>query len=380
MYVEFRVFLNAVWDGRPFNGAEEGRLKGVRWALAAAAMSAFGAVCQLPARAAPAPAADEMFAAAESLEVRFWNDIKVHGSARDFEIYLEAFPNGKFADEARERLRRLQSGAAAPSPGKPVETAPAPAPAQAPTAPPPTPAPAMSKAADRDCPQCPEMAMIPAGAFEMGSKEMFAFEAPAHHVVIPSSFYMAKREISLAEWDACVADKGCAYAPTQTAPDRVTMPVINLSWDDAQQYVRWLSGKTGRNYRLPSEAEWEYAARGGTTTTYPWGARMEGNRVNCSGCNGGPSNGPVASGSYPPNAFGLYDMLGNAAEWVEDCWHDSYRSAPSDGSAWLAPGCQERVLRGGAFNSEPRFVRSASRYKYDFDVRYEANGFRVVRQ
>ncbi len=320
---------------------------------------------------------------AESLEVRFWNEIKDRASPRDFQIYLEAFPNGQFATEARERLRQLQSGGPTAPPPKSLGVAPAPAPAPASTSvqpPAPAPVPAPATTADRDCPSCPQMVKIPAGAFNMGSTEFFPFEGPVHHVVIASDFHMARSEISLAEWDACVAERGCSYsAADQSAADRTRTPVTNLNWDDTQQYVQWLSKKTGKTYRLPSEAEWEYAARGGTTTTYPWGAKMERNRVNCSGCNGGPSNGPVAAGAYPANGFGLYNMLGNVAEWVEDCWHDSYRSAPSDGSAWAAPGCQERVLRGGAFNNDARYVRSASRYKYDYDVRYESNGFRVVR-
>ena len=155
--------------------------------------------------------------------------------------------------------------------------------------------------------------------------------------------------------------------------------MTNLDWNDTQQYLAWLSKKTGKTYRLPTEAEWEYAARGGATTTYPWGKTMEKGRANCAGCNGDAPGNTVATGSFPPNDYGLYDTLGNAAEWVEDCWNDSYRGAPVDGSAWTKPRCQERVLRGGSFNNDPRYVRSASRYKYDFDVRFSSNGFRVAR-
>lgn len=329
--------------------------------------------------------------ASNSLEVRFWNDIKDRDAVRDFQIYLEAYPDGQFVNEARERLRQLQGGAAAPAPPRSPETSQKPPPAPPPPSksldirPAPVPAPVPASAPPpaagvvKDCQTCPPLVMIPAGTFNMGSTELFPFEAPVHRVTIAAPFHIGQREVTLAEWDACVADKGCAYSPPDKGADRAATPVTNLGWDDAQQYVAWLSKKTGKAYRLPSESEWEYAARGGTTTTYPWGAKMEKNRANCLGCNDTQGAALKPAASYQPNAFGVYDMLGNAAEWVEDCWHNSYRSAPSDGSAWSAPRCQERVLRGGSFNNDPRYLRSASRFKYDFDVRYYTNGFRVVR-
>lgn len=142
----------------------------------------------------------------------------------------------------------------------------------------------------------------------------------------------------------------------------------------------WLSRKTGKTYRLPSEAEWEYAARAGTKTAYYWGNALEKDRANCAACNTNPLKNTVATGTFPPNAFGLLDMAGNAAEWVEDCWVDNYKTAPKDGSAFAKPECRERVLRGGSFNNDQRFVRTAARFKYDYVVRYYANGFRVVRE
>ena len=138
--------------------------------------------------------------------------------------------------------------------------------------------------------------------------------------------------------------------------------------------------KTGKTYRLPSEAEWEYAARGGTKTRFWWGHDLGPGRANCSECNPESAEETLPVGSYQPNPFGLYDTAGNAAEWVEDCWNDNYRGAPGDGSAWLTGQCQLRVLRGGAFNSESQYLRSASRFRYDSDVRYEANGFRLLRE
>ena len=395
MYAEGRMFFPR--PGR--RNIVETRSKGLHRTTHAAVAAALSAAIAMPfaAWAEPGSSANQstprQYAQArkpapqrkepDSLETRFWNDIKDRDSMKDFQIYLEAYPDGQFVNEARERLRQLQAGGSpAPATPKPVDARPPLEIKPADIKPAPAPAPAGSSTAgtQKDCQTCPPLVMIPAGAFNMGATEMFPFESPVHRVTISRPFYIGQREVTLAEWDACVADKGCSYSPPDKgAADRATTPVTNLGWDDTQQYVAWLSKKTGKAYRLPSESEWEYAARAGTTTTYPWGTKMEKNRANCLGCSDPPSNGLTPAGSYPANAFGLYDMLGNAAEWVEDCWHASYRSAPSDGSAWAAPRCQERVLRGGSFNNDPRYLRSASRFKYDFDVRYYTNGFRVAR-
>jgi formylglycine-generating enzyme required for sulfatase activity len=224
------------------------------------------------------------------------------------------------------------------------------------------------------------MILIPQGPFEMGSNEMFAFERPVHQVVIGKPFYIGRREVTFQEWDACVSVGGCNYRPDDHGLGRGVRPVTDVDWNDARGYAGWLSRKTGQIYRLPSESEWEYAARASTTTTYPWGKTVEKDRANCLGCTAEPLKKTVDTGSYPPNAFGLFDMVGNAAEWVEDCWNDSYRGAPTDGSAWTRPQCRQRVLRGGSFNQDARYLRSAARFKYDFDVRYFAHGFRVVRE
>ncbi len=164
--------------------------------------------------------------------------------------------------------------------------------------------------------------------------------------------------------------------------------MINVSWEDAQAYVRWLNGKvrplltasTGGDgpYRLPTEAEWEYAARAGTTAARYWGDDIGRNNANCDGCGPRQSAQTLPTGSFRPNAFGLYDTAGNAAEWVEDCWNDNYRAAPKDGSAWTTGQCRQRVLRGGSFGSRDAAIRSAARFRYDQDVRYYANGFRVA--
>ncbi|GGH19234.1 hypothetical protein GCM10007036_21960 [Alsobacter metallidurans] len=338
-------------------------------------------------RAAPAPD--------DTLETRFWNSIRGADVAADFRTYLDAYPNGRFAAQARARLRELEGAAAAPAAPSAPSRAPAAAPRQvdkpaqvekpgqgdpprqaAPAAPGRQPAPAVVQ----DCDGCPPLATIQPGSFSMGSTELFPFEGPVHAVTIRKPFLLGVHEVTFAEWDACVADGGCSYAPPDRGAGRGNRPVSNLDWNDAQQYVAWLSRKTGKTYRLPTESEWEYAARAGGATAYPWGVAMEKGRAQCGGCNPEPAAAAAPVGSFPANAFGLFDMAGNVAEWVEDCWNDSYKGAPADGSAWTRPRCPERVLRGGSFNTDQRYVRSASRYKYDFDVRFYTNGMRVARE
>lgn len=319
---------------------------------------------------------------AGAVEMGFWDTIKDSDTAADYQAYLSAYPNGQFAPSARSRLARLQPTApASPATGNPAPRTAAASPAQIP-APATTPAspPPAAAAPIRDCPVCPEVVLIPAGTMTMGSTDVFAFEAPVHEVTIAKPFYIGRREVTFDEWDACLIDGGCQYRPEDHGQGRRMRPASNLDWNDAKSYVAWLSRKTGKTYRLPSEAEWEYAARAGTKTTYYWGNTLEKDRANCAGCDTTPLKQTIATGTYPPNAFGLLDMAGNAAEWVEDCWADDYKAAPKDGSAFTKPNCHERVLRGGSFNNDPRFVRTAARFKYDFDVRYYANGFRVVRE
>jgi formylglycine-generating enzyme required for sulfatase activity len=229
----------------------------------------------------------------------------------------------------------------------------------------------------RDCEGCPEMVVVPAGSFDMGSNT--DYENPIHRITIAKPFAIGLYEVTFDEWDRCVDDKGCKHRPDDREWGRGKRPVINVSWLDAKEYVAWLSQKTGKAYRLPSEAEWEYAARAGTNTTYWWGSAVGSRQANCRECNSGVSQQTQPVGSFPANAFGLYDTSGNVAEWVEDCWNDNYRSAPKDGTAWTTGQCRLRVLRGGAFDSAAKYVRSTARFRYDSDVRYSANGFRVVR-
>jgi formylglycine-generating enzyme required for sulfatase activity len=230
----------------------------------------------------------------------------------------------------------------------------------------------------RDCPDCSEMVVVPSGEFQMGSGES-VYEQPVHRVVIAYAFAIGRSEITFNEWDLCVAGGGCKYRPDDHGWGRGTRPVIDVSWTDAKAFVSWLSQKTGKAYRLPTEAEWEYAARAGTESSYWWGRAPVKGSANCEDCGSAPTRRTLPTRSFRPNAFGLFDVSGNAAEWVEDCWNDSYRGAPANGSAWTTGQCEQRGLRGGSFASKATFVRSSARFRYDQDVRYYANGFRVAR-
>ena len=231
----------------------------------------------------------------------------------------------------------------------------------------------------------PEMVVIPAGTFRMGclsyDDTCFDDEKPVHDVQIPRPFALSKYEVTFAEWDACVAAGGCkGHRPDDVGWGRGSLPVINVSWSDAQAYVSWLSKGTGNTYRLPSESEWEYAARAGSTTKYSWGNEIGTNRANCSidFCGDGfGSTAPV--GAFAPNAFGLHDMHGNVWEWVEDCWNDSYYGAPSGGEPWTSGDCAKRVLRGGSWYYVRRDLRSSNRSWNSTSFRSGIIGFRVAR-
>jgi formylglycine-generating enzyme required for sulfatase activity len=191
----------------------------------------------------------------------------------------------------------------------------------------------------RDCPDCVEMVVVPPGEFDMGGATPVS-EAPQHHVTIAQAFAIGRREVTFAEWDRCVAAGGCKYNPSDHGWGRGERPVIDVSWDDAQEFIAWLSKKTGQTYRLPSEAEWEYSARGGAASAYWWGREAGTGHANCQDC--GPPATPrqtLPVGSFRPNAFGLSDTAGNAAEWVQDCWNGSYAGAPHDGSVWKTGDC-----------------------------------------
>jgi formylglycine-generating enzyme required for sulfatase activity len=243
-----------------------------------------------------------------------------------------------------------------------------------------------------DFPQGPQLVVVPAGEFMMGSPALEVgrgtFEDPQHRVVIAHSFAIGKYDVTFEQWDACVADGGCGgYRPDDQGWGRGSLPVMNVSWYDAKAYADWLSHKTGKVYRLPSEAEWEYAARGGTQTAFWWGDAPSHENANygtdqcCKGLAVGRDRWEATSpvGSFPANAFGLFDMNGNVMQYVQDCWHPKYGAGPADGSAWDEEHCGMRILRGGAWNSVPGFIRSADRIWILPNSRFNLMGFRVAR-
>ena len=251
----------------------------------------------------------------------------------------------------------------------------------------------------KECDECPEMVVVPAGNFMMGSPPQEPgrdnAETPQHRVTFNRPFAAGRFEVTFAEWDACVASGGCRHRPNDEGWGRGKRPVINVSWTDVTtEYLRWLNGKTGKTYRLLSEAEWEYVARAGATTRYFFGEDMNGLCTFANvpdlaakekqkdwviaGCRDGYfTTAPV--GSFRPNAFGLYDVHGNVWEWVQDCWNPNYSVAPIDGSPWLLRECNARVLRGGAWNSLPQLLRLANRGRNQPEFRSNFNGFRVAR-
>ena len=243
----------------------------------------------------------------------------------------------------------------------------------------------------RDCDECPELVVVPAGSFDMGSPESeclrYGDEGPVHRVRIERPFAVGVYAVTFAKWDACVSGGGCrGHRPSDGGWGREKRPVINVSWDDAKAYVRWLSRKTGEEYRLLSESEWEYVARGGTKTPFHTGkiiltgqANYNGNFTYGSGPKGQYRAETIEVGSFEANGYGLHDVHGNVWEWVEDCWNGSYREAPADGSAWKSGDCSRRVMRGGSWNGEPRHLRSASRCGVDTGSRDNNAGFRIAR-
>ena len=228
------------------------------------------------------------------------------------------------------------------------------------------------------------MVYIPGGTFRMGDLSVSGVgnsrELPVHSVTVPS-FRIGKREVTFSQWDACVADGGCSHSPDDRGWGRGNRPVIRVSWDDVQEFIVWLNARTDGGYRLPTESEWEYAARAGSETLYTWGDEIGVNRANCNGCGSRWDNRETAPvGSFPANAWGLHDMHGNVWEWVEDCWNGNYEGAPGDGSAWLSGDCSQRVVRGGAWRyGGPGGLRSSIQSKWLRSVRGVDLGFRLAR-
>jgi len=266
----------------------------------------------------------------------------------------------------------------------------------------PAPAPALQAASVvRDCPGCPELVRIPAGSFEMGVPEAESqregtgdFVArPVHTVRIGQAFYLGKYHVTRGQYAAFARATGRdVEKPSFDQTD--DHPVVKVNWNDAQAYVAWLSQRTGKRYRLPTEAEWEYAARAGTTTARYWGDSAA---QQCQYANGSdqtaqpggtmPEVAPCSdgftytspSGSFRPNGFGLYDMLGNADQWVQDCNSRDYNAVPADGSAYETTSCSSRVQRGGSFGSFPWWLRAGSRNSVVPGARLFNYSFRVAR-
>jgi formylglycine-generating enzyme required for sulfatase activity len=231
----------------------------------------------------------------------------------------------------------------------------------------------------------PAMQEIKAGEFQMGSEKGSDDEKPVHQVTFKQPFNMSRHEITFAEYDYYVwlmQENGLedVQYPHDQGWGRGSRPVIKVSWEDAQGYVNWLSTETGTDCRLPTEAEWEYAARAGTTTDYFWGDEVGKNNANCDGCGSKWDNKQTAPvGSFPANPFGLQDMHGNVWEWTQDCWHDSYTDAPTDSTAWESGGdCGRRVVRGGSWYDNPGLLRASDRYDDARGGRDGYLGFRVV--
>jgi formylglycine-generating enzyme required for sulfatase activity len=247
----------------------------------------------------------------------------------------------------------------------------------------------------KDCDKCPEMVVVPAGSFTMGSpdneRDRRFQEGPQHRVTFDRAFAAGKFAVTFDEWDECVADGGCSgYQPADQGWGRGRRPVINISWNDAKTYVAWLSRKTGKTYRLLSEAEREYVTRAGTSTSFWWGSAITTSQANYDPRGSYDGNGGIEEpyrqrtepvDAFEPNPWGLYQVHGNVWEWTQDCYHGSYNGAPTDGSAWTSEDCSLRILRGGSWNFSPSYLRAAHRLAGTPDNRVFGNavGFRVGR-
>lgn len=302
----------------------------------------------------------------------FWQSVESNPTVARYEAYLAQYPNGAYAALARLAL-------ADPPRPRPAVDRPGSRPSVDPAGG------RRDGEVFRDCGECPQMVVVPGGRFTMGSpgseEGRYGDEGPQHRVTIPA-IAVGVYEVTFAEWEACVSAGGCGgYRPNDWGWGRGSRPVINVSWEDAQAYVSWLSRRSGFLYRLLSESEWEYVARAGTTTRYWWGDSVGRDRANCGECGSGWDGEMTAPvGSFSANRYGLHDVSGNVWEWVEDCWHGDYVGAPSDGSAWTSGGdCSLRVLRGGSWSNYPRDLRSASRLRTSAGLRLAFSGFCVSR-
>jgi formylglycine-generating enzyme required for sulfatase activity len=248
----------------------------------------------------------------------------------------------------------------------------------------------------RDCKECPEMVIVPTGSFtrqdesrevsitKKGNEQIinlfdYQKEGPTYLVNIEKPFAVGKFSVTFDEWNVCVKQGGCDGYEPKNSWNNGRMPVVYVNWQDAQNYVQWLSKKTGKQYRLLSEAEWEYAARARTTTSRYWGEEMGVDHANCCATKWDDTKlAPV--GSFEPNGFGLHDMLGHVWQWTQDCWHEDYKGAPVNGSAWVENGtCSKRTVRGANYQSILSIIRVDYRFNVDTSRRGYDGGFRVAR-
>ncbi|MEE2745357.1 MAG: formylglycine-generating enzyme family protein, partial [Pseudomonadota bacterium] len=233
----------------------------------------------------------------------------------------------------------------------------------------------------RDCSTCPEMVVIPPGKFFIGSYNGKPRERPVQKISIEKPLAFSVYEITFDDWDSCHNTGGCLNAVGDRGWWRGKRPVINVLLSDINQYIVWIRKKTTRHYRLPSEAEWEYAARAGSSTEYWWGDKMLYGYANCRHCGskwGGISSAPV--GSFKRNPWGLYDINGNVLEYVSDCWSNDHTGIPANGSPKTSGNCLSRVVKGGAWYYLPKVSRSASRVRNDNRIFSYVIGFRIVRE
>jgi formylglycine-generating enzyme required for sulfatase activity len=292
-----------------------------------------------------------------------WDSVKDSRDVNDLKAYLRKFPQGLFAEVVGNRIKSMAQVLPPLASTSIASTLPT--------------ATLQPVSTFKDCEDCPEMVVIPAGTFLMGSKpDSFSGSQPSsdkpQRAVSIKSFSLGKYEITQEQW----------YAVMGTMPSKFkggNLPVEQVTWIDAQKFVTRISEKTGKTYRLPSEAEWEYAARAGSKTAYSFGDNeRELGRFAWFQYNSNEQTHPV--GGKLPNNFGLYDIHGNVWEWTEDCWNDNYSGAPTDGSAWVTGNCANRILRGGAWITAPQFSQSESRFQgAGSSTRSNSFGFRVAR-
>lgn len=375
-------------------------------------------------------------AAPPSLDAAVWRRLGPQPSEGMLRAFLQLFPQSPFAAEAQRRLgssvvatapappaqptvkavltptpapRSAPPSSPVPQAQKPMASSPAaakPAATPAPTPQPPASAPGApsepspvtepAQVAEatapkstrtngdgtsfQDCAECPVIVRIPAGSFTMGSESGDRSERPMRKVTVAKPFGLGRYEVTIAQWQACITGGGCAGMPAMRGSTDET-PVHNVTFSDASAYVTWLVRKTGQSYRLPTEAEWEYAARAGTTSPYWWGEKVDGRFLICRKCGSAgfvPAT-PPAVDTQPANPWGLIGMSGGVREWLADCWIQNYDKAPTDVRPRLVRNCAQHVTRGGSWLDEPADLRVSSRGFYDAEVPYLVNGFRVAR-